>query len=116
VHLGDARSRSIRTSPKPAETLVYMLYEYRYDTALIDAFRDYALGSTALFHLLTPQAKAEATARRGASPVMGRHLATQGTRGGGNQSTSIAPYAMATSPHPTGCEILFEGEAPLLAE
>jgi hypothetical protein len=62
--LGDARIRAIRTSPKPAEALVRMLYEQRNDTTLANAFRRYVLSSTGLFYLLTPQAKSEATRKR----------------------------------------------------
>ena len=66
VPLGDIAYSTIRESQKPSLELIRLLYERRSDNGLIDGFREYALGSHGLIHLLVPSAKEEAT-RKGAA-------------------------------------------------
>jgi hypothetical protein len=66
--LGDIGYFAIRKSQEPATALVHALYERRRDDVLRDAFRDYVLGSRALFHLLVPSAKEEVI-KRAASAI-----------------------------------------------
>jgi hypothetical protein len=61
--LGDIGYFAIRKNQQPATALAHVLYDRRRDDVLREAFRDYVLGSRALFYLLAPGAKEEAIKR-----------------------------------------------------
>jgi hypothetical protein len=61
--LGDISYLTIREDKQRAKALIYVLYDRRRDDILREAFRDYVLGSRALFYLLAPGAKEEVIKR-----------------------------------------------------
>jgi hypothetical protein len=62
--LGEIAYRQTRDDRLPAEKLVFILDDRREDERLTHAFRNYALSSAGMYHVLKPKAKSEADKRR----------------------------------------------------